>query len=143
MMRSLVNQVSNGIGKNRLSRLRYTNINEYTLLSKAHISYSQKAIDYLNEFNGNPKQMNSGKISKFWSKDITATEFPNLVSPLGHIRKYDDMLAGMDSAKKVITDQQFKIKSTMTSNENDKLVIVELTWIGTLAFVIYFILFFY
>lgn len=33
----------------------------------------------------------------------------------------------------MIKDQQYNIKTTTTSKDNEKLVIIELTWIGTLS----------
>lgn len=113
--------------------LRFDNICKFNYLSRGYISYITKTRDYLNEFNGDPKKMNRDNISSFWSKNIIATEYPNLVSPVGHIRKYQDLFKGMESAEKVITEQKYDIRSVISSKENERLTISEITWTGTLA----------
>lgn len=62
-----------------------------------YISYTQKAIDYLKEFNGDPKQMDRNKIGTYWSSSIVCTEFPNLV----HFIYYNCLL------KSVIIDTEY------------------------------------
>ena len=54
------NQISNTIGRKGLN---CNTVNKSVLVSKAYISYTQKAIDYLNEFNGDPKQHNHNSLN--------------------------------------------------------------------------------
>ncbi|SMH54321.1 nuclear transport factor 2 family protein [Maritimibacter sp. HL-12] len=57
-------------------------------------------------------------------------EFPNRLKPDGGRQKVTEMLAEADRAKALLTAQSYEVNRTATG---DALVIMELTWRGTLA----------
>ena len=61
---------------------------------------------------------------------VESTVYPNLFALKIHIRKLEEMKAGMKMGQKILKSQEFKIKKTF---ETADAVIVEVLWTGEIA----------
>jgi ketosteroid isomerase-like protein len=72
-------------------------------------------------------------LARFFTDDVVQEEFPNRLMPAGATRNLAAILEGAQRGQLVMRKQEFQIHNVVSS---DSTVIVELTWLGTLAIAI-------
>ena len=62
--------------------------------------------------------------------EMSATEFPNLNTKVTRTRGYDEMFAGMETAKKILRSHHIEIHAIF---ETPEVAVIEATWTGEMA----------
>jgi hypothetical protein len=70
------------------------------------------------------------EFKKLMHPDFLQIEYPNLITSKGRKRNLEDCLKGPEQAKKMLSEQIYKVKEY--TEVNDKLV-AEVTWTGKMA----------
>ncbi|HET9402347.1 MAG TPA: nuclear transport factor 2 family protein [Candidatus Acidoferrales bacterium] len=69
-------------------------------------------------------------VAQFFAPDIVVQEFPNRISPVGRISRWDEIRAGYERGRKIMLSQSYEVKHIVESADE---IAVELEWSGTLA----------
>ena len=72
-------------------------------------------------------------LARFFTDDVVQDEFPNRLMPAGATRNLAAILEGAERGQLVLRKQEFQIHNVVSS---DSTIVVELTWLGTLAIAI-------
>lgn len=86
---------------------------------------------FLTEYLKALAEMRTGKdLAKFFHKDVEQIEYPNALLPHGATRDLDTLLEGAARAKKLMSEQTYKIKNTIA---NGDMMLAEVKWTGKLV----------
>ena len=72
-------------------------------------------------------------LARFFTDDVVQEEFPNRLMPAGATRNLAAILEGAERGQLVMRKQEFQIHNVVSSGST---IVVELTWLGTLAITI-------
>ena len=72
-------------------------------------------------------------LARFFTADVEQEEFPNRLMPAGATRNLAAILEGAERGQVVMRKQEFQIHNVVSSGST---IVVELTWLGTLAIAI-------
>lgn len=86
---------------------------------------------FLTEYLNALAEMQTGKdLAKFFHKDVEQIEYPNALLPHGANRDLDTLLEGAARAKKLMSEQTYKIKNIIADGN---MMLAEVKWTGKLA----------
>lgn len=91
---------------------------------------TQQMIDTAHAFLRALEEFDTSGLSGLVHPRAQRIEFPNRLKPEGGRQELTEMLAGAERAKALLTAQSYDVNRTAIA---DALVIMELTWRGTLA----------
>ena len=70
------------------------------------------------------------ELAAFFTDDVVQEEFPNRLVPNGARRTLDDMMAGAERGRTVITAERYDVVSELAAGDR---VVLEVRWTATLA----------